>query len=456
MSLINCRSCVRKIPWRKVSNFVLLLLIVILAIALLQGRAARAETIPQSVHSRYTSLANNFAKAPQETKFHRDIAAFYRLQLSKSVTRQLLASNLHLQVLLQQQAYAEAYQVVAKLLPQKLDLSQELQFQQLASQLVLSKNNHENATLGKQEWSLAIKHLHAWFNAVTAANAKIAEKTLTVAEINRFNISSKQQAINAALLAQAYYQIADTRAALPWAQKAYQTMPDNEAYLQLLLALYERLEMHPSVNQLLAVAVVDFPKSKHYWSRWAYSFLRLDLPNKALSTLAIARNQGKLDKQGYGILASLYLSQQQPRLSAQVLLEGRNRQLLSEDEQFYKNLTNAWLLARDRQQALMTYAQAEAAGIKLTKSQQRQAQLAYIEGDWSNAELIYTQLLQDIVGAETVNDDQSKAQQESWRFMLAMTQVQQHKNNLAKANLEKLTSKKYRRYAKNWLAQISG
>lgn len=443
MNLTNCRLFMRKACWRKLSNILLFLVILLLAIGLLMSSAARADTVPQSVHSRYTSLANNFTKAPQETKFHRDIAAFYRQQLSKNITRQLLASNLHLQVLLQQQAYAEAYQVVAKLLPQKLALQQQLQFQQLASQLVLTKNNQNNEALTQSDWQLAIGHLQAWFKAVDLVKAQVVAKQLTSKDVKSLNIGSKQQATNAALLAQSYYQVAKVSAALPWAQRAYQAIPTNEAYLKLLLALHERLENHVQVNKLLAKAVVDFPQTAEYWPRWAYSFLRLEQPKKALSTLAIARNQGKLDKQGYRVLASLYVSQQQPRLSAQVLREALDKKLIIADETYYKSLTNAWLLARDRQQALVIYAQAEAAGIKLPKSKQRQAQLAYIEGEWSDAEQIYQVLLQG-------------QDQDDWRFMLAMTQVQLQKNAQAKSNLEKLTSKKYRRYAKSWLAQING
>lgn len=472
MNLTNCKSFLRALSsrhllWQKVSNILLLLVILFLTVVLLKGNVARAENIPLAVHSRYISLANNFEKAPQELKFHRDIAAFYRQQLTKSTARQLLASNLHLQVLLQQKNYSEAYQVVSTLLPQKLVLQQLLQFQQLASQLVLSKNSQDKSALTKQDWLLAIGHLQAWFAAVEVGQAKakkLTVKGLTAKEITMLNIGSKQQAINAALLAQSYYQVTDLSAALPWAQRAYRAIPDNETYLKLLLALQGRLENYAQLNKLLAVAVIDFPLSKAYWPRWAYSFLRLDSPKKALSTLAIARNQDKLDKQGYHILASLYLSQQQPRLSAQVLLEGESKQVINADEKYYKSLTNAWLLARDRQQALDTYAQAEAVGIKLAKSQQRQAQLSYIEGNWSGAETIYNELLQanknSTVERQNLNEITASSmnleQQEKWRFMLAMTQVQQNKNNLAKANLEKLTTKKYQRYAKSWLAQING
>jgi len=41
--------------------------------------------------------------------------------------------------------------------------------------------------------------------------------------------------------------------------------------------------------------------------------------------LAITRNQGLLSAQGYRVLASLYLQQQQPRLAAAVYLEGENK-----------------------------------------------------------------------------------------------------------------------------------
>jgi len=50
-------------------------------------------------------------------------------------------------------------------------------------------------------------------------------------------------------------------------------------------------------------------------------------------------------------------------------------------------------MARERSKALDVLAQASAAGIKLAKHEQQQAQLLYLEARWADAELAYIALL---------------------------------------------------------------
>jgi hypothetical protein len=415
--------------------------------------SVQAQQVPVAVYNRYVTLAGGLEaisdktsdkiadKTQEQASLYADIHAFYQQQMTHSAQRQLLAGNLLLQVLLMQPNYAEGYVVVSHLLTLPLSVKQQLSFQQLAGQLAATQQQGTKTTISDIDeaalWATTTQHLTAWFTLVN----KLDDKQLT-----EYHISTRQQAANAALLAQAYYLQAHLNRALPAAQLAYKLVPMNESYLQLLLALLQRLELHQLLNKQLAVAVVDFPRSKDYWERLAYSYLQLGNEQSALSTLAVTRNQGLLTAQGYRVLASLYLSLQQPRLAATVYLEGAERSVIKQDTVYYKGLTDAWLMARERGQALLVLQQAEVAGIVLAKSGQQQAQLFYLEGRWRDAEKAYYKLL-DANKSATVKET------DKWRFMLAMSQFEQAKKAEAQANLLLLKSEQYQGYAKEWLAQ---
>ncbi|GIC76238.1 hypothetical protein FMO003_32540 [Moritella sp. F3] len=417
---------------------------------LLSLPSAQAQ-VPPSVYSRYVTLTTAFtkmstqddkqnkAKAESNKILTNDIAEFYQQQLEHSAERQLLASNLHLQVLLSKGSYTESYQVVSRLLSLPLELEQQLTFQQLAAQLAASANKTPNT----KSWALVTQHLNAWFSLVD----KLDDKQREI-----YKITKDQQASNAALLAQGYYLQDKLTAALAPSKRAYKLAPKKESYLQLLLALLQRLEHTKQLNKNLQIAVVDFPQSKDYWERLAYSYLSLEQNKAALSTLAITRNQGLLTAQGYRVLASLYLQQQQPRLAADVYIEGADKKLLPLDLAYFKGLSDAWLMARERSKALDVLAQAKRAGIKLAKHDQQQAQLLYLEARWSEAESAYVDLLQDVDIKTT--DEKTLLTTDKWRFLLAVSQIEQGKKVQAKDNLLLLQTKQYQGYSEGWLEQL--
>jgi len=433
-------------------------LLILLLSTLLSLPSAQAQQVPASVYSRYVTLTTAFAKLSTQDETQAkakaesnkllisNIADFYQQQREHSTERQLLASNLYLQVLLSQQesGYEQGYQVVTQLLSLPLELEQQLTFQQLGAQLAasLTPPADANKTPNSKSWALVTKHLNAWFKLVDKLDAK-QRKT--------YKITNDQQASNAALLAQAYYLQDKLSAALAPSKRAYKLVPKNESYLKLLLALLQRLEQDKQLNKHLQIAVVDFPKTKDYWERLAYSYLTLENNKSALSTLAITRNQGFLTAQGYRVLASLYLQQQQPRLAADVYLEGSEKKLLKQDQAYFKGLSNAWLMARERSKALDVLAQAADAGIKLAKHEQQQAQLLYLEARWSEAESAYIALLDRSVENQ---DKKTLLMTDKWRFLLAVSQIEQGKKSQAKDNLLQLQTKQYQGYSKGWLAQL--
>ncbi|QFI40000.1 hypothetical protein FR932_20350 [Moritella marina ATCC 15381] len=448
MNLISMKQGISSLLSGSVWQLILLSLVILLSMPL-----AQAQQVPASVYSRYITLTTAFAKmSAQDDKQKKakaesnkiltdDITEFYQQQQDHSVERQLLASNLHLQVLLNKEGYTESYQVVSRLLNLPLELEQQLTFQQLAAQLAASANKTPDTN--KKSWALVTQHLNAWFKLVDKLDDK---------QRQTYKITLDQQASNAALLAQAYYLQDKLTAALAPSKRAYKLAPKKESYLQLLLALLQRLEHRKQLNKHLQIAVVDFPESKDYWERLAYSYLSLEQNKAALSTLAITRNQGLLTAQGYRVLASLYLQQQQPRLAADVYIEGADKKLLLRDLAYFKGLSNAWLMARERSKALDVLAQAERAGIKFAKHDQQQAQLLYLEARWSEAELAYTDLLKD--RDTKTADEKTLLITDKWRFLLAVSQIEQGKKVLAKDNLQLLQTQQYQSYSKGWLGQL--
>jgi len=426
--------------------------VALLCLCLFAAMTSHAAQVPPSIYQRYQSLASQFAAinaqpekttSEDKTALLAEISHFYQQQSTHSLARQLLGSNLYLPVLLQKQQYQQAYQVVNTLLTQPLDEKQQLTFQQLAAQLSaqLKKTDGKES----QIWALVEQHLTKWFALVDQHNAE---------QLKSLGINKKQVAGNAALLAQAFYLQKKLTQALPFAERAYQAFPKEKPYMTLVLALLQGLEKHQALNHYLKIAVVDFPQTADFWLRLAYSYLSLDNNKLALSTLAITRNQGLLDKQGYNTLSALYLQYQQPRLAVTVMQEGAAKQLLTKDEAYYQRLTNAWLMARDRDNALRAIQAAKKAGFQSEKQAQQQAQLFYLQGQWAEAEVAYQALLNNITNKQQPQPKKQVLIHDKWRFLLAMSQLEQQKKQPAKANLQKLQTKQYQGYAKDWLAQL--
>ena len=420
--------------------------------ALLLPVVGHTQQVPTSVYNRYVVLATKFAKLTEQTKqtaggklLFSAIDEFYQQQHGTTLARQLLASNLQLQVLLMQHNHQQGYQVVNELLSLPLTPEQQLTFQQLAAQLAAQSTAAEkiNQPAIIASWARVSQHLNAWFVLVDALDER---------QRLRYRISLEQQAANAALLAQAYYLQEQLESALAPAIRAYKLIPVNEPYLQLVLALLQRLERHQQLNHYLQLAVVDFPQQPDYWLRLAYSYMALGQQERALSTLAITRNQGLLNGQGYQLLAALYLQQQQPRLAAVVYQEGAEKQLLIQDERYFSGLSHAWLMARERGKALAVLAQATEAGITLAGQDQLRAQLLYVQARWAEAELAYGVLLQAL--PTDINDEEALLQRDKWRYFLALSQIEQDKTAQAKAQLLQLQSPQYQRYSKAWLARL--
>ena len=168
----------------------LLAILLCSGLLLLSLQSAQAQQVPAPVYSRYITLTTAFAKmsaqddttskakAESNNILIKDIATFYQQQRDHSTERQLLASNLYLQVLISQQdslqGYRQGYQVVTQLLSLSLELEQQLTFQQLAAQFGASFTT-ETVTTKEQKtksWERVTQHLNVWFMLVDKLDVK--------------------------------------------------------------------------------------------------------------------------------------------------------------------------------------------------------------------------------------------------------------------------------------------
>ena len=426
--------------------------LILLFISMIIAPQASAQEVPASIYNQYQTLASTWVKIKSKKESEskkvliEKITTFYQKQSTHSIERQLLASNLYLQVLLTQEEYEQSYRVVDKLLKQKLNQQQQLTFEQLAGQLAAQFKNSNDKNIA---WALVEKHYVKWFSLLKQIDDK---------QRNSYKITNKQEASNAALLAQAFYFQDKLKTALTPAKRAYNLFSTEKPYLNLILVLLQGLERHQELNQYLQVAVKNFSQSEDYWHRLAYNYLSLNKNKQALSTLAITRNHGLLNSQGYKVLSSLYLQQHQPRLAVDVYKEGTERKLLVKDKNYYEIILNAWLIARDRKKALHILKEAKKAGYLSNQQEQQQAQLFYLEGNWTKAESAYKSLLKN-TGLKSTQlppkqENKNKLTKDKWRFLLAMSQIEQNKKEQAKVNLLKLQTKQYKNYAEDWLKQI--
>jgi len=155
------------------------------------------------------------------------------------------------------------------------------------------------------------------------------------------------------LLAIAYVQQEDFDEALPHAQKAVDDAPKPvESWLQLLLSVrFERGEIR-KVAEILEVLVQNFPK-KSYWVQLSQIYFELKEEWRSLAAMELAYRGDMLDRETeLTHLASLYLLQEVPYKAANVLEKGIAEGVVAKERKNYEMLANAWLHAREYEQAL--------------------------------------------------------------------------------------------------------
>jgi tetratricopeptide (TPR) repeat protein len=155
------------------------------------------------------------------------------------------------------------------------------------------------------------------------------------------------------LMAVAYFQLNETDAAIPWAEKAVDEAPEpNEGWLQLLAALYVGKEDYTNATPVLEELVFRFPK-KLYWVQLSLIYGALENYRHALAVQQVAYLQGLLEKDAeLRRLARSYLYGNLPYEAASVLAKGLESGAIAADSDAYELLANSWIGAREYEKSL--------------------------------------------------------------------------------------------------------
>ncbi len=150
------------------------------------------------------------------------------------------------------------------------------------------------------------------------------------------------------LRAVAHYQLDDYDAALAAMQECVATTDEpEEAWLQLLAALYMLQEDFASVTPVLEELVMRFPK-KQYWVQLSLIYGARDDYRHSLAVQQIAHLQGFLtEDRELQRLARSYAFAGLPFEAANVLDEGLGGESIEGDAKAYEFLANSWIQARE-------------------------------------------------------------------------------------------------------------
>ncbi len=156
------------------------------------------------------------------------------------------------------------------------------------------------------------------------------------------------------LLAAAYYQMEDLDAALEPAKKAVELAAEPQpSWIELLLALYLTREDYDSALPLLERLIAMEPQEKNHWLRLSSLYQQQEDYAQALAAMQIAYNAGFLEQASeYQRLSDMLRFNEIPYRAARVLQQALDDGKVEADSETYEKLANAWIQARDFDEAI--------------------------------------------------------------------------------------------------------
>jgi tetratricopeptide (TPR) repeat protein len=138
------------------------------------------------------------------------------------------------------------------------------------------------------------------------------------------------------------------------AEQAVNLTPDpREGWLSLQAHAYFLTKDFAKMATTLERLIVRSPNKKSYWLLLSAAYFELDRDDEARSTVQLAYRQGLLDQdREIRALARLLLSNGLPYEAAQVLEKGMKDAVVPAQKDTYELLTNAFLQAREGEEAL--------------------------------------------------------------------------------------------------------
>jgi tetratricopeptide (TPR) repeat protein len=155
------------------------------------------------------------------------------------------------------------------------------------------------------------------------------------------------------LIGIAHAQLGQTSEALPYIEKAVALSKDfKEGWLQLLLALYfEEGQLDDAVGVL--TRLINHSPKESYLQQLQGIYGEMGQEKKALAVMELSYRQGYLDKDAdLRNLARLYLYHEVPVMAANVLEQGLEDGIVTDDAEAWELLADSWIYARNYDKAM--------------------------------------------------------------------------------------------------------
>lgn len=249
------------------------------------------------------------------------------------------------------------------------------------------------------------------------------------------------------MLAQAYSQLNNWHQVIPHISKAIAARKIAPLHwYQLKVAAHARLKQWKSAISVQQVVINHYATDAQQWRQLVSLYLQRNDQKGALATqrMGFAR---KLLRQGkdYRLLAQLMLNNHLPYQAAQTLAEGMRRNALQTDQRQLKLLAQAWINAKETQQAITTLAQLNKIAPS-AKTLQQQAQLQIQQQQWHAAGKTLTQALAMSRGGQA-------SELQLMRGIIFIN-LKDYPNARQALDLA-ASSKRWQKAAHNWLAYLN-
>ena len=170
-----------------------------------------------------------------------------------------------------------------------------------------------------------------------------------------FAITAKPSAQAYVLMARVLYEQKNKLSALEHVDYAIaQSSSPKEDWLQLSVALNFELKKYAAAASSLEKLVNINPTKKTYWKQLSGTYMHLNVQDKSLAALELARKWGHLETEVEHInLISLFLMQNYPYPAAILLQKWILDKTVKPTQKNYEILAQAWLQAEEGEKALV-------------------------------------------------------------------------------------------------------
>ncbi|MCM2680232.1 tetratricopeptide repeat protein [Echinimonas agarilytica] len=160
-------------------------------------------------------------------------------------------------------------------------------------------------------------------------------------------------------MANIFAQTGNYKGAIPYVNQAISSVSEpKESWYQLLIASNFELKQYTQAADALRGAIQHWPNKPSYWEQLASVYVVLDNEKRALATLRLAWKQGVLEKENsVKSMVQLAISRGIPEHGARLLENAMAKEVLPSNAKYLDLLANAWVAAKEQQQAIQAFEQ---------------------------------------------------------------------------------------------------